>query len=342
MQRIVNHITLFLSNACNMSCDYCFHKKRELGYSDRKLFHKVLDILLLTEGEKSISFFGGEPLLQLPVLEYCIKRVYKDFSFINLSITTNATLLTKEVYSFLKSYNVNIVVSLDGVGETANKERKFPNGDNAWNKINKNLQDIGAIKIDMVRMTVTTENVFHLFKNVIDLYEYGFKNLFFALDYSGNWSNETIEYYQQQYKLVLKWYKKMQTQDKGLCLWNIDKIIINGKRPGSVRCKYGNNSFAIDPFGNIYACHREVLDPNTTALGNIYNWEKIRFTSEPGVLDKVCQKCSLFNRCEFCCVNIRDCLGSMTEIPDIICEINKINIIETDKVFGSVTYSKDR
>lgn len=336
MEKIVNHITYFVTTNCNLQCSYCFLKNK--GYTDVGLgvIDKIIELLSFTEGEKSISFFGGEPLLEKNLLEFEIPYIREKIPSINLSITTNATLLTKSVFNFLTKNNVCIVVSLDGVGEKANMERKFVDGGSAWNLIDRNLQSIGPNKIDIVRMTITPENVLDLMKNIIGLFDYGFKNVFFALDYSVHWDETTIESFRKEFKKVIRWYKKSLTDGYIFRLKNIDKIILNARKPGSFRCSYGNSSLAVDAAGNLYACHREALNSNSKILGNIDMWENLNFPPNAYVQDSICIGCDLFTRCEFCYVNIKEQSGNLAEIPEFICEINKIQIFETDIILSSV------
>ena len=70
----------------------------------------------------SIVLFGGEPLLRFPLLRAAVHEARamatargKEISF---SLTTNGTLVTREIAGFLKENGVSVCVSIDGPRES--------------------------------------------------------------------------------------------------------------------------------------------------------------------------------------------------------------------------------
>ena len=59
----IRSVDLFITEKCNMKCDYCFHPKTGAVLSVEQ-GKKVLDRLKqLSPESMQITFFGGEPLL---------------------------------------------------------------------------------------------------------------------------------------------------------------------------------------------------------------------------------------------------------------------------------------
>lgn len=62
----------------------------------------------------SISFYGGEPLLEFELIRNIVEYCEMKFSGkqLNLNMTTNATLLTNEMMDFLQVHKINTTLQL--------------------------------------------------------------------------------------------------------------------------------------------------------------------------------------------------------------------------------------
>ena len=113
---------------------------------------KAIDLYfsLLKEGkaynpyrEPSIAFYGGEPLLNFELIKTCINYIMKtygdDFNpyFV---MTTNSTLLSEEIVSFLNEHNCEIVLSIDGPREEHDRNRVFPGGKGSFDIVMENTK----------------------------------------------------------------------------------------------------------------------------------------------------------------------------------------------------------
>ncbi|MGQ9462849.1 MAG: radical SAM protein [Candidatus Fervidibacter sp.] len=64
---------MFLTEACNLRCDYCFVATKK-GYKrmSRDVAKRAVDFLMKEsreEREVTITFFGGEPLPAIPLMK---------------------------------------------------------------------------------------------------------------------------------------------------------------------------------------------------------------------------------------------------------------------------------
>lgn len=113
---------------------------------------KAIDLYfsLLKEGKAynpyrapSIAFYGGEPLLNFELIKTCINYIMKtygdDFNpyFV---MTTNSTLLSEEIVSFLNEHNCEIVLSIDGPREEHDRNRVFPGGKGSFDIVMENTK----------------------------------------------------------------------------------------------------------------------------------------------------------------------------------------------------------
>lgn len=148
---------LKLTEACNLRCSYCYidaggkHNRmmsRETGLLIVKKFLEMHD----ADGHKStITFHGGEPLLNFGLMrdiaEYL--RPFRDKA--NLSIQTNATLITDEIAQFLKDNSISTGISFDGPKQYHDLTRTFPNGASSFELV---MNGIDILKKHDVRFDV--------------------------------------------------------------------------------------------------------------------------------------------------------------------------------------------
>jgi uncharacterized protein len=148
----VINLLLFVTQTCNMNCVYCFGRAGEYGHPGVMstetataavdwLIRSSLDAKLL-----SICFFGGEPLLNFPlvkqVVTYAKERARAQGKEVVFSISTNATLLTEEIMAFLKQEKVEPLISFDGPPDIHNRQRQLKHGGDSYDIVRTNVQKL--------------------------------------------------------------------------------------------------------------------------------------------------------------------------------------------------------
>jgi len=166
---------LLVSQDCNMACRYCFAgtdkylKKTRMNYDTAK---KAISLLLSSMAENStlsIIFFGGEPLLNWPLINEIVTHckeipLCKEKGInLNYGITTNLSFLPRGIVQWAKKNNVGFLVDLDGDRELNDKTRIYKNGAGAYDDISKNIKILSSGKVNIsLRVTVSSLNVDHL------------------------------------------------------------------------------------------------------------------------------------------------------------------------------------
>lgn len=121
----MNQIILELTGMCNLRCGYCIYNddfKLNRGFNCQRMSvdtaKAAINYLNAHGGEKvSVTFYGGEPLLEYDLLKWCIEYSQKTIlnKEVHFSFTTNLTLMTQERAKYLASVdNLSIVCSIDG------------------------------------------------------------------------------------------------------------------------------------------------------------------------------------------------------------------------------------
>jgi radical SAM protein with 4Fe4S-binding SPASM domain len=85
--------------------------------------------------KRNITFFGGEPVLNISGLRFGLEQINKLFESEerNIFIVTNGTYITDEIVRLFKEYRVFPIVSIDGWEEIHNHMRVYGNGHGSYN-----------------------------------------------------------------------------------------------------------------------------------------------------------------------------------------------------------------
>lgn len=121
----VKALCLYVTHHCNLACRYCYAgagRPETAGkLMSARVARRAVDLLIDGSGSRrhvEIDFFGGEPLLNFPVVRdtvrYARGRAEAAGKQVGFTVTTNGLLLAPEVRRFLLENEVNVVLSLDG------------------------------------------------------------------------------------------------------------------------------------------------------------------------------------------------------------------------------------
>jgi uncharacterized protein len=153
------NITLLTTLQCNFACDYCFQgdhgdynkfadkmsmdtAARTAAWIERELDRVRPEKLVLT-------FFGGEPLLNLSVMYYLAERLWQATSTRGIpqltSIITNGLLLTEDIVDRMLPFGLKgVKITLDGDRETHNRLRPLRGGQGTFDRIISNMRRIAG------------------------------------------------------------------------------------------------------------------------------------------------------------------------------------------------------
>jgi uncharacterized protein len=148
-------VTVLTTLQCNFACDYCIQgdhgdynkhaAKMSMETAERVAEWAESRLDAIAPKTFALTFFGGEPLLNLPVLYYLAERLSNACqergvrSIIN--IITNGLLLTPEVVDRLRPFGLNgVKITLDGDRDTHNRMRPLRGGQGTFDKILNNIR----------------------------------------------------------------------------------------------------------------------------------------------------------------------------------------------------------
>lgn len=145
-------ITILTTQACNLACVYCYqqgivnrklHMNEQVAYAVQEW---AINLIKLNKPKEVIfHFYGGEPLLNIEILDKIIPNIIEvteaNGGRFSSYTTTNGTLLSYENIQRLKKWNLdNAQISIDGPAEIHNMRRPYVNGEGSYEKIMKNVK----------------------------------------------------------------------------------------------------------------------------------------------------------------------------------------------------------
>ena len=284
------HITntvLQIANDCNLNCIYCYGDGGSYG-RERELMSfetakKAIDFTVdNSEGVNNILivFFGGEPLINFDVVkktfDYC-KSIESDkgkkFSF---SMTTNGTILTDEIYSFIKDNKIHVMISIDGGRDIQDKHRCYCDGRGSYDDVKKNIERFKEAHGGFLTARATVCRTCFQFKKIKDnLLELGFTNAITSmvdtyedspLFIGGEYSKKVLEQYQV---LADEYVRNIKSGKKGVNLLFTDYLnALYFKKIRIRSCNAGESGIAIGTNGKMYPCHR-FMGSEENIIGNL-------------------------------------------------------------------------
>lgn len=335
------HLIIMPHENCNFRCTYCYEK-----FERNKMKKEIEDGLLsfvqkeLTNNNYKIftvSWFGGEPLLGVDVMNRLSKKFIETCKDHNIDyfagITTNGYLLTKEVFKQLIDMNVrNYQITIDGVKEIHDRQRIKRNGEGTYDQIINNIK--GMTKTDeefnvLLRMNVSPENIMYIDRHLTELQtlfgaderiELYFHNV-------GKWGGSSDDQFEiceenQMIKLLRKATDQfgMRTLD--------GKMLI-----GPHRACYAANpkSFVVGTDGTLYKCTVALYD-EFNKVGQLLpngeiqlNQHLLKLWTESGMNDSTCRRCFLSPSChgDSCPLirikeNRRPCPDWKSKVPEVV------------------------
>jgi len=351
-------LTLSLSDKCNFSCSYCPQRKgkNSLRFEDIRGF---LDFLRPRLAEEVwLGFYGGEPLLEWPLIEETVAHLQKrSRTGIHFTLTTNGSLLKGEHIQFFKENRFELVFSYDGLAQESRDPLSVPAVEAALKNLRK-LYPEGYV----VNSVFTPETVPLLAASLEELLHQGHPRLQYALDMSVPWEKPDRIVLERQLRRLAATCAHHRRKTGEMPLENFREI---GKK-GIFACFAGRDRLALLPDRTVWGCEmfHTLLghDPQRPDYAKYCFGRLSDFTSMPakesaaiaasyGELrqdyffsaDKVlCGLCPDLERCAVCPAAAALATGTLALIPSWTCRVKKITRAALDRLGGTAARCRSR
>ena len=190
-------LVLNVTSKCNLSCTYCYEygedriveQSRKPRFMNEETARQSVDFMFAEAGDSPtvhLTFFGGETLLNFKVLRsalaYARERAATLGKTVDVSLTTNATLLREEIIDWIVENDVGVTVSMDGGREQQDKFRVFSNGMGSYDMVLPNIQmllerhrrrPVGA-RVTLTKQNLDVEGIYRHLRDELGFWEVGF------------------------------------------------------------------------------------------------------------------------------------------------------------------------
>lgn len=324
-------LSLNVTHACQLRCHYCYLSHFYPEMASKMSFEtakKAIDTLYNWDDIKKfqpekiksklryqIGFFGGEPLLNFPVVKEVVEYVTQKSSVFSFGMTTNGGLITPDIAKFLGRHNFSLVLSVDGPEEIHDYHRKYVDGRGSFQDVMKGLRclrDEGVTKVtfratflpDLVRLKDRAE-----FLN--DLCDQGYgRNVSIepaCLTEGCSYVPEELKFTEEFVQLLEDEYVEMGdwlacrlnkgAQARFHNIMTYAERFVKKKQYCS-QCGGGVGYMAVNPEGKIHSCHREMSTKiGDLEKGGVDERERMKWVDNRHYPIPDCMKCKLRNVC---------------------------------------------
>ena len=310
---VLKSLCLHIAHDCNLRCGYCFAGTGDFGghraLMSKEIAEKAVEFAIAGSKQRhnlELDLFGGEPLVNMPVVEHVInyvrKREKETGKNIKLTLTTNGTLLTDANIKFLNDNRVMLVLSLDGSKATHDHMRPFAGGKGSYDAATKGFKKVIASrqgKNYYLRGTYTHYNT-HFADDTVSMLDVG-KEISMepvvGTDEPYVLTEADWPVLDKEYEKLARIYLERRRKGEPFDFFHFNVALDNGpcvaKRLAG--CGAGHEYFAITPEGDIYPCHqsvgREKYKMGNLATG-IVKKDMVQYFRQMHVMNKpACREC---------------------------------------------------
>ena len=349
LENNMTKMTLQVTQNCNFRCDYCVysgsyhnrvHNNKRMDWDTAKA---ALDFLYLhskNSVEVNISFYGGEPLLEIDLIKKCVNYARDIFKRKNIlfNLTTNASLLTDDIIRYMNKEKFLLTISLDGPQEVHDKNRTFADGRRGTYAVVidriKRIKDLMPDFVERVTFNAVLDdqNDFVLI-NQYFTNEPVVKDIVITTNYIndvnrkdkinyGNMKNY-VEVCNEKFVGMMYLLNRVSRESVSRLvvreIADIKDVVYKRKvstqvmqtvtHPGGP-CMPGVQRPFVNAYGKMYPCERVNETCNEMCIGNIYDGFDMdsvkRILNIGKITESACKKCWAFNFCTQCAVTADD------------------------------------
>ncbi len=336
LQRNLSNLILQVTQRCNFRCRYCLfansnessrtHTQKSMAFDIAKKSIDLLSSNCADSRDLTISFYGGEPLLNFDLIkkavEYSKSVIYnKELGY---SMTTNFYIATDEMIDFLADNQFELLISLDGPEKTHNQHRRLSiNGEGTYRTVIENVNKLQKRHTEYFHSHVQFNPVVFYDENPIEILDY-FKNVLkvpesaINLHYVDNTGlhiafdpiDLTIEETAQEImdSTMIRSMKKALNRKDNISA----QYYLNGS------CVPGSEKLFVSVDGDFYPCEKVNECNMNMKIGSLergFDYDNIKHLMNHGYLNQDnCKKCWAIRFCNLCCAHCDDGKSPLSEL----------------------------
>ncbi|MCA1583240.1 MAG: quinohemoprotein amine dehydrogenase maturation protein [Acidobacteria bacterium] len=279
LQTLVVNVT----NQCNLSCTYCYEygedkivdteNGKQPKFMSEETARAAVDFALReSQSNKTahITFFGGETLMNFPVLKsaiaYARRRAAEVGKEVDFSLTTNATLLRPDVIDFLADERVGVTISIDGPQDLQDKFRVFSNGKGSYELVAPKIKallarhktrPIGA-RVTLTRQTLDVTRIYRHLTEELGFWEVGFAPVTTSSTRDHAIADAGFDHLLSQFRALAGEFLEASLQNRHHGFSNVRETLqeIHQGHAKAYPCGAGIGLMGVATDGDVALCHR--------------------------------------------------------------------------------------
>lgn len=340
-------VILQVTQNCNLRCEYCVYSgsyyNRVHNNKRMSLETAMAAIDYLAEHSSDtdvlhIGFYGGEPLLEFDLIKECVSYAKRRCNGKQLyyNLTTNGTLVTKEIVEFFLENNVLMMFSLGGPKEIHDLSRRSSSNQGSFEKLLSNIKMIKEeypeyfSKKVSFNTVLNPERSYSCVSDYISGEELLKNNVFMSSlinTHNSKKRTQVSERFMEElrYEEFLLLLSKIEqypkeklsplSRPRGMELDSLrfEKNLIGRERiPQKAHhggpCVPGNYRIFVDVDGNFYPCERVSETSEEMKIGNLKEGidkkQVIKIMNIEKLTEKECHNCWAYDYCNVCAANL--------------------------------------
>ncbi|MCM1160874.1 MAG: radical SAM protein [Roseburia sp.] len=285
---VLSRLVLNISNVCNMKCKYCYAGGGTYGdkesFMNTSILEKILEFFYKCyENIEIIQLFGGEPTLNMEVINHVCRYVKHNKKSTAITMVTNGTNLTDELIECIFENQIYVTVSID-CKELHDNLRPFNSGKGTYEIIKNNINKL-YLKTGQPNQVEITYTKMHDQQGISihRLIESLKKDLVFDISAhvtpvctkDPNYKLDTPERF---FESINDYYKYIGSENQ-IHYSYVDRFLepLSKHSKSKIICGGGIGTIAVDGKGNIYPCFYFVNNPEFI-IGNVIidNYEQLK------------------------------------------------------------------
>jgi len=276
-------LSLLISQDCNLRCGYCYADHGTYG-SRKKLMRyctakKCMDKLLSKEHDNHILFFGGEPLLNFPLIKKIDSYLKQKKIRATYTMITNGTIMNDEIKIFINKKFLSLWISLDGPKDINDRQR-FGLVESVHDHVAETIDNLHprnypvtvksiVTKRSVNELTEIVEHISSLNIDSIDLKpvkDVPLQSEFYMSD------EDYMTYINELANILASNIKKIAYGDEVKLISYIYPILMQiiSKTRMIYGCTAGRKSLTITADGDVYPCHK-YIGLKEFHMGNVHD-----------------------------------------------------------------------
>ncbi len=275
-------LVLNISNACNLRCRYCYANGGNYMSDESMMSEQVAKDALDLFYEKFkeigvIQLFGGEPLMNIPLVKYVCDYIVSHGKNTRIGIVTNGTLINDAFIEMVKKYNMLVTVSYDGVPLVNDIMRITKTGCGTSDIILRNIKKLykETRQPSTIEVTYNQKHVDNSVK-ICDIISFLRKNVGnIPLHITAAGGSKACDFVLHNRDEFVRAVDDVFDNTENLTLFNfsfVQRIIksLQSKQKTDYLCKAGINTLSVSVDGDVYPCFM-FTDDKGMKMGNIYD-----------------------------------------------------------------------